>query len=187
MSAMAESTSTRLTYEDFLLLPDDGRRHEIIDGEHFASPSPETKHQAILVRLSFAIHAFLRRNPLGRGLPGTARCGPLQYRYRRTGHLLHFEGSRSENIQGPPDLVVEILSDATRKTDEIIKRKLYERFGVGEYWLIDPLLDTVKVLRRSEAVFVRVEELSMERSSGTLTTPLLPGFRVELSELFESE
>jgi Uma2 family endonuclease len=190
MSVMPESTSTKLTYEDFLLLPDDGRRHEIIDGEHFVSPSPVTKHQAIVMRLSSALHSFLRKNPIGKVFPA-----PLDVVLSDTDivepDILYVSNDRShiiteKNIQGAPDLVIEILSDATRKTDEIIKRKLYERFGVGEYWLIDPLLETVKVFRRSEGVFVRAEELSTE-TGGALTTPLIPGLRVELSDLFETE
>ena len=88
-----------------------------------------------------------------------------------------------ENIQGPPDLIVEILSESTRKTDEIVKRKLYERFGVKEYWIVDPELETVKIYRLTDQRYVRVAELSRE-SGDTLATPLLPGIQIPLSSLF---
>jgi Uma2 family endonuclease len=89
-----------------------------------------------------------------------------------------------DNIKGAPDLVVEIVSDATRKKDEVTKRKLYERFGVTEYWIVDPELETVKVFRLSGQQYVRAAELSTE-AHDTLTTPLLPEFNLPLSDLFE--
>jgi Uma2 family endonuclease len=105
-----------------------------------------------------------------------------------------------KHIMGVPDLVVEILSEGSRKTDEIIKRRLYEQFGVKEYWIIDPELESVKVYRWHENMchtehvpnsgtgmqstgFVRGTELSVE-NGGTLTTPLLPELTIPLSEIF---
>ena len=87
------------------------------------------------------------------------------------------------HVRGAPDLVVEILSPGTRKTDEITKRKLYERFDVTEYWIVDPELETIKVYRRTTDAFARVAERSAE-ASDSFTTPLLPGFSVTLTELF---
>ena len=89
-----------------------------------------------------------------------------------------------ENVQGPPALVVEILSRGTRKRDEQIKRRLFERTGVREYWLADPELDLVKMFRRTaDGALPQIAELS--RGSGdVLTTPLLAGFELRLEELF---
>lgn len=56
----------KLTYDDFLLFPDDGRRHELIDGEHYVTPSPNTRHQAVLGNLHFLIRSWLERHPVGR-------------------------------------------------------------------------------------------------------------------------
>jgi len=81
--------------------------------------------------------------------------------------------------------VVEILSPGTRRIDEIKKRDLYEGFGVDEYWVVDPELDTIKIDRRVEGAFVRSAELAAEKDD-ELTTPLLPGFSVKLAEVFES-
>jgi Uma2 family endonuclease len=80
---------------------------------------------------------------------------------------------------------VEILSPGTRKVDETIKRKLYERFDVRDYCVIDPELDTVKIYRRAEGAFVRAPELAAEQRD-TLTTPLLPDFSLSLPDLFAS-
>ena len=89
-----------------------------------------------------------------------------------------------KNVQGPPALVIEILSRGTRKTDEQVKRRLFERGGVREYWLVDPDLDLVKVFRRQEdGSFPHVAELSREHRDA-LATPLMPGLTIPLGELF---
>ena len=87
-----------------------------------------------------------------------------------------------KNVQGAPDLVVEILSDSTRRTDEIVKRGLYERFGVREYWLIDPKRRTVLVFRRSSSAFGPAQTLS---AGDILTSPLFPGFEMRVGGIFE--
>lgn len=86
-------------------------------------------------------------------------------------------------MHGAPDLVVEILSPGTRRTDETIKRKLYERFGVAEYWVVDPELDAIRIHRRVDDAFPRVAELTAD-AGDTLTTPLLPGFAMPLADVF---
>ena len=88
-----------------------------------------------------------------------------------------------EQVRGSPDLVVEIVSAGTRKTDEVTKRKLYERFDVKDYWVVDPELDTIKVYRRDAEIFARAAELTAE-AGDILTTPLLPEFSVALVDLF---
>lgn len=103
--------------------------------------------------------------------------------------LLFVSASRAsiiseKNIRGAPDLIIEIISETTRKTDEVIKRKLYERHRVAEYWIADPELETVKVYRLSNQKYVRAAELSLE-AGDSLTTPLLPGLELRLAEIFE--
>jgi Uma2 family endonuclease len=88
-----------------------------------------------------------------------------------------------ENVKGSPALVVEILSPGTRKRDEHVKRRLFEREGVREYWLIDPDADTVRVFRRTaDGTFPQVARQASERDD-LLTTPLLPGLTIRLREL----
>ena len=90
----------------------------------------------------------------------------------------------SKHVRGAPDLVVEIGSPSTRKRDETIKRRLYERFGVSEYWVIDPELDEIKVYRSTDGRFERVAELSLEHGHA-LESPLFPGLTLRLSDVFE--
>ena len=179
---------TRLTYDDFLLFPDDGKRHEIIDGEHFVTPSPNTRHQVLVGRLHFAIELFLRQRP---GL-GRVFVAPFDVVFTRWDvvepDLLFIAIDQADiltdkNVQGAPALVVEILSPGTRNTDDQIKRRLFERAGVREYWLVDPELDVVRVFRRkADGAFPRDTELSRE-GHGVLTTNLMPGLAIPLDDL----
>jgi Uma2 family endonuclease len=175
------------TYEDFLLFPDDGKRHELIDGEHIMSPSPFTKHQRVSFNLSGILFGFLKQHPLGKVF--TAPMDVVLSDFDVVEPDLFFIASEhasiitEKHIMGVPDLVVEILSSGSRKTDEIIKRRLYEQYGVKEYWIVDPELESVKVYRKQDSRFVLVAELSIE-SGDALTTPLLPELMIPLSEIF---
>src|SRR5579862_3557870 len=185
----ATAPSVKFTYEDFLNFPPDGKRHEIIDGEHYVTPSPNTKHQRISTRLTVEIGSYLGQNPAGEIFVApfdvvfsdfdVVEPDLLYISLERAGVLTE------KHVRGAPDLVVEILSPGTRKTDEVTKRRLYERFKVNEYWVVDPELDAVKVYRLVDAAFVRVAELTAE-ASPSLTTPLLPGFALPLADLFAS-
>ena len=180
--------SVRFTYEDYLLFPNDGKRHEIIDGDHFMTPAPNIKHQRVSGNLFNALRNFLKGRRSGEAF--AAPCDViLSDEDIVEPDLLFVSAARGaiiteKNIQGAPDLVVEILSDGTRKTDEIVKRKLYERYGVREYWIVDPELETVKIYRLTDQGYVRAAELARETNEA-LSTPLLPGFQAPLAEVFE--
>jgi len=90
----------------------------------------------------------------------------------------------TKHLQGAPELVVEIGSPGTRARDETIKRRLYERVGVSEYWCVDPELDLVRVYRRDGDRFARPVELSRE-AGDVLTTPLLPDLILLLERIFQ--
>src|SRR4051812_43701088 len=149
---MKAAPRVRLTYEDFLSFPDDGKRHELIDGEHYATPSPNTTHQAVLGNLCFAIRVWLERNPVGRVFFAPFDVVFTQFDVVEP-DLLYMSSGRgaailtSKHVAGAPELVVEIGSPGTRTRDETIKRRLYERAGVSEYWVVDPDLDLVRVYR----------------------------------------
>jgi Uma2 family endonuclease len=164
-------------------------RHEIIDGEHYVTPSPIPRHQVLLGRLHFEIEYHLRQHP---GV-GQVFLSPLDVVFTKWDvvepDLLFVSGSQTDiiadkNIQGAPALVVEILSPGTRRTDEQIKLRLFDRGGVDEYWIVDPDHDVVRVFsRQTDGSFQLRIELSRERSE-ILTTSLIPGLQVRLSDLF---
>ncbi len=134
---MAPATSTKLTYEDYCLLPDDGRRHEIIDGEHYVNPSPNTKHQLAFGNLFYALSHHLRQH--GDGLLFGAPYDVVLSNFDVVEpDLIYVSTARKHiiteaNINGAPDLVVEILSPSTRRYDEAVKFKLYDAMGIAEY------------------------------------------------------
>ncbi|MGH7206069.1 MAG: Uma2 family endonuclease [Nitrospiraceae bacterium] len=179
---------TRFTYEDYLLFPENGRRRELIDGEHYATPSPKTKHQKVSGTLFLLLGTHVKRSKVGYlfAAPTDVVLSDLDVVQP---DLLFITAARASivtenNIQGPPDLMIEILSETTRKTDEIMKRKLYERYGIREYWIVDPELETVKVYLLTDTGFVRTSELTCERGE-TLTSPLFPILTIALTALFE--
>lgn len=177
----------KFTYEDYLSFPDDGKRHELIEGEHTMSLAPNIKHQNLSGELFFAIQQYLEKNPIGRVFHAPIDVVLNELNVVQP-DLVFISNAKSNliteaNIQGAPDLLVEILSPSTRKTDEVIKRKLYDRFGVTEYWVVDPELDAIKIYRRDATSFARVAELSLEQQDD-LTTPLLSGWVLSLQKLF---
>ena len=186
---MTPESRTKLTYDDFVLFPDDGMRHELIDGEHYVTPSPNPKHQIVLGNLHLMTGSWLRDRRLGRVM-----LSPLDVVFTKFDvvepDLLYVSNERaaqvltSKNVQGVPELVVEIGSPSTRKRDETIKKRLYERGGVSEYWFVDPELDVVRVYRMGARGFEKPVELWRE-AGDVLSTSLLPGLELPLMRIFE--
>ena len=178
-----------MTYDDLLALPDDGLRHELIDGEHFVSPAPGSAHQLIVGNLHVLIREFLRQQPIG-----VVMLAPFDVVFSQHDvvepDLIYFSRERfkavvgEKNAAGAPDLAIEVLSPSSRRRDEVLKRRLYERTSVPEYWIVDPDLEAVKVYRLVEGRYEKSAELSLEQGD-RLTTPALPGCSLALSAVFE--
>ena len=191
MTAVMETgvRSLKLTYEDYLYFPEDGRRHELIDGEHYATAAPNLKHQTVVSRLHLSIGGFVKAGRLGEVwmaptdvvLSNSDVVQPDLFFVSKA--RLHL-AANGANLQGAPDLVVEVFSPKTRRTDVITKRHLYEKFGVQEYWMVDPELETIEIYRLREGAFRREAELSTENED-VATTPLLPDLEIALTEIFE--
>ncbi len=178
----------KLTYDNYVCFPDDGKRHELIDGEHHVTPAPLTKHQRISVNLVSAIHHHCQQTKQGQVFSAptdvifteTDVVQPdVMFLSKDRDHLI-----TRENIQGAPDLIVEILSNSTQHRDERLKQNLYEQPGVKEYWIVVPKLDSVKLYRLHDGRYATSQKLSPEQPHATLTTLLLPTFALSLSDLF---
>jgi len=181
-------TAVKLTYDDFVHFPDDGKRHELIDGEHYVTPSPNMGHQRVLGTLHGLMWSYLQTRPLGRVF-----FAPFDVVFSMFDvvepDLLYLSNERAatvftaDNVRGTPEFVVEIASTSARTRDETIKRRLYEWAGVSEYWIVDPVSDAIRVFTRENDRFGKPLELSRE-AGDVLTTPLLPGLDLPLARVF---
>jgi Uma2 family endonuclease len=187
MTGGNESRRVKLTYDDFVHFPDDGMRHELIDGEHFVTPSPNTSHQRISRRLALAIGQWLQAHPIGEVF-----FAPFDVVFTKFDvvdpDLLYISKSRAREMLTDKhalgaDLVVEIGSPGTRRRDETLKLQLYQRAAVVEYWFVDPEHEVVRVYARAGNRFEAPQELKADRDD-VLTTALLPGFRLRTGKVF---
>jgi Uma2 family endonuclease len=184
---MAVHSPRKLTYEDFVRFPEDGQRHEILDGVHVVSPAPAPDHQFLLHDLQVVLGSFIREHKLGR-----MAAAPLDVELSKHNifqpDLLFISNERlgivgSTKLEGVPDLVAEVLSPSTRRRDLGEKRACYEQLGVREYWIFDLQAATVQIFRREGTSFLPPIFLSAENGD-RLTTPLLPGLEISLREVF---
>ncbi len=179
----------KLTYEDYALIPEDGQRHEIIDGEHYVSPAPFVPHQDLLVELTLRLGGFVKAHRLGRFLVAPTDV-LLSLHDIVQPDLLFVSNEQAEivglkNIQGAPDLVLEILSPSTSHLDKVLKLDAYDRCGVQAYWIFDRDRKGVQPYERT-AGGLRPKPFLSASAGDVLTSPLLPGFELPLAELFEA-
>ena len=176
--------TSRLTYEDYQKTSDD-KRYELLNGALTQPPAPNTAHQSVQAELGWRMARFIREGGLGRLF-----FAPTDVVLSRTDvvqpDLLFISSERVEiitpaNIQGAPDLIVEIRSDSTAERDESFKRQLYANFGVKEYWLVDPEAATISILLLGESGY---EEAATYTVGQTLTSPMLDGLSINLDDLF---
>lgn len=185
-----ESAAPPLTYEDYCLIPEDGKRHEIIDGEEYVSPAPTTPHQRIVQRLHLSLAPHVNKQSAGEIF--IAPCDVLLSETDIVQPDVLFVSAEQDDIvkergiEGTPALIAEVVSEGHRRHDEVRKRRLYARHGVPEYWVVDPALETVKVYREGEGGYDRVAELTTEEDD-TLTTPLLSDWGLALADLFRRD
>jgi Uma2 family endonuclease len=162
-----------LTYKDYEALPNDGRRYEIHEGELSVTPAPGTRHQRILGRLHHLLGRHVEAGGLGEVLLSPVDCilsdstivqPDLVYLDPTRAHLVSARG-----IEGPPTLVVEILSPSTTNIDRSTKHQLYRRFEVPYYWIVDPEGRTVEAYGLAEGQYQLIQ-----RASGAAPVSLPP-------------
>lgn len=182
------ATRIKLTYEDYRNAPESEReRYELFEGELVMVPPPSEYHQRISGNLGFILRGFVKKHGLG-----SVYYAPLDVILSDDTVLqpdILFIGKEQadiiaeEGIRGAPDLVIEILSEATAKRDRTYKRALYARYGVKEYWLVDPATKTVEVLELQEQGFSRVARYACKEKA-PLKSPLLAGLSIDLEKVF---
>lgn len=183
---MAISKTDHLwTYDDYMRMEDDGRRYEILDGELIEMPGPRFRHQDIVAEIGTLLRVYVNRNKLGKVVmaPLDVVLSPVNIvqpdiLFINNANL----GIITElNVQGPPDLCIEVLSPGTSVRDLGRKRQLYARFGVREYWLVDPEAQRITVLSLDRGMYTPLVEAEGEAA---IQSAVLPGFVVTAAALF---
>ena len=183
---MAAKIEPLLTIEDLDACPDDGNRYELIGGELFVSRAPGIPHQRVLHNLQFAFALYLRKNPIGTLLPGVGAIFSQHDAVIPDLVLVLCEQwdsiATGSALTGAPALAIEILSPGSenRRRDLSVKRQLYAKYGVSEYWVIDAEKRVVEVFRLAASTLEKVETVADEQF---ITSPLLPGLQLRVSEI----
>lgn len=185
----ASTEGTDLTYDDWLRLDHQaGLRYELIDGELLVNGAPGRRHQRVSSGLTLSLEAHLRATSQGEHYAAPFAVKLSERDIVQPDHLVvlapHLDRITDRGVDGAPDLVVEILSESTARVDEVRKRRLFQRAGVTEYWIVDPDAESIRVYRLGEAgTYALGAEFTHDRGD-TLETPLLPGLRLELAAIF---
>jgi Uma2 family endonuclease len=182
-----KSVVSKLTYDEFQTLPRDGsKRFELIEGEVFMTPSPNTKHQMAAANLHLALGHFVRERDLGRVF-----FAPYDVVFSKwtalEPDLLFIRRERlsiitDANVQGAPDLVIEILSPGNKAYDRETKHRVYEEAGVAEVWYVDPDKRSVEVLNLGPDH--RYQVTAKLSCNAAIVSKTLPGLSLTLDEIF---
>ncbi|MBF0491900.1 MAG: Uma2 family endonuclease [Deltaproteobacteria bacterium] len=182
----AQKKKVRLNYQDYIQLPED-KRYELIDGDLYMVPAPIPFHQKVIMYLAFELQRFVEKQKIGEIF-----FAPVDVYLSDEDvvqpDLLFISKNRSGIIEekyicGAPDLVVEVLSPASKARDKGIKKHLYDKFGVQEYWLVDPEAKSIEVLQMKEA---GLKTFKVFAANSSLKSPLLKKLNLSLKKIFRS-
>ena len=178
------SARIKFTYEDYCNAPED-KRYELHDGDLVVVPAPKEQHQDTVGTIFIALSLFVRRLKLGR-----VYVAPFDIVFSNHDvvqpDVIFVSDEREhvitpDNIQGAPDLVIEVLSPSTAHRDRTFKRALYSRHGVGEFWLVDTEARTIEVLLLGSDGY---ETVATYGAGEVLTSPTLTDFTLKIDDIF---
>ncbi len=175
------------TYEDYLALPDDGKRYEIIEGVLYVVNAPNSDHQTVVTETSRHLGNFAASHKLGRVLVApfevhlSSRTRPIQpdilfIRAER------WPAERISYFEGAPDLVVEVISPSSTRMDRVTKFTAYEAAGVPEYWIVNPHARTIEIFTLSNGEYALLGEYTDDE---TVQSAVLAGINLVASTVFE--
>jgi Uma2 family endonuclease len=176
-----------LTVADLDACPDDSNRYELIEGELFASRAPGIPHQRVLLNLIIGLTEYLAHHPIGILVPGS---GAVFSDYDAViPDLVFVRNERWDDVVAndrfvaAPDLVIEIVSHGkeNRDRDVSVKRQLYGKYGIQEYWIVDPENSSVLVFR---LLGETLEEIATLASDDELSSPILTDFHLRVGTIF---
>ncbi len=179
-----DAVTPPVSYADLQRMPDDGNRYELYDGELWVVPAPLPIHQIVAGRLYVALVEHARRHG------GAVFIAPLDIVFSDYNvvqpDVIYFGPDSvrrldpKQVVRVPPDAAFEVLSPSTARNDRGRKRRLMARYGVPEYWILNPLAKTVELSRLTETGYG--EPLVV--SEGRCGSSAIPGFEINLSDLF---
>ncbi len=184
---MATHIEPLLTVDDLDLMPEDGNRYEVIEGELFVSRSPSLTHQSVSGNLFRSVDTYLIQNPIGRlwATPGVifSEFSGVIPDLVFVSHERRSEIASGDRINGAPDLVIEIVSPGAEneRRDRIAKMQLYAKYGVKEYWIVDFENRTIEVYQLHRQT-LKVQSLLTNLDE--ITSSVLPGYRCRVSTIF---
>jgi Uma2 family endonuclease len=186
--APMEVQRRRVSYDDLAQMPEDGRRYELYDGEVFVVPSPIPRHQIVSQRLCRILEDHASR------AGGLTLLSPMDVIFSNYDvaqpDVIYFtaEGlkglSIDERIRRAPDLVVEVLSPSTASNDRGRKLRMFQRYGVPEYWIVDPVGETIEIYKLAESAY---EPAGTFSGSDKMRSPILPDLTFSPSSIFPQD
>lgn len=181
----SHATSRKLTYDDYARLPDDGKRYQVLEGELDVTPAPTPKHQVVAFKLARLLADALEDKGLGQVYvsPIDVLLGPHDIAQPDIVFIskARLDIVKEKNIQGAPDLVVEILSPSTSRTDRIRKSRVYASNGVPSYWIVDPIEESIQLLRLAGELY----QLAAVAERPEIVQPAeFPGLEIDLDAIF---
>jgi Uma2 family endonuclease len=174
-----------LTYEDYLAMPDDGRRYEILDGEVAVTATPVTLHQRIVGNLYWVLRGHVHSRRLGQ-----VYLAPITVILANTTvvepDLVYVDNARASlvgerGINGAPSLLIEVLSPSTAANDRGPKFQLYARYGVPWYWIADTDARVLEGFELADGAYRLVARLQGE---GSVALPPFPDLTLVVDELW---
>ena len=174
------------TYEDYLNLPEDGRRYEIIEGVLYVTNAPDIDHQFTVMEIAYQIKQFIAEKNLGYVItaPFEVHLSPKSRPVQPD--VLFINANRwpepgAKFFEGAPDLVVEVLSPSTSRTDQVIKFSAYEQAGVAEYWIANPKTHSVQVFTLSGHEYALVGQFVGKEQ---IESKIIPDLKIMTGSLF---
>lgn len=176
-----------ITIYDLEATPDDGNIYELFEGELSVAKAPSLKHQELIGRFATILYNYLDANPIGRVW---ITPGVIFDEYNSANPDLVFiakeripQIASGIHIVGAPDLAIEIMSPGSEnvRRDQVVKRQTYARFGVKEYWVVEPIVEVVEISRLQENVLASV---GVFRNADEISSPLLPDLSFTVKDVF---
>jgi Uma2 family endonuclease len=180
------TTVKKLTYADYEKIPADGFRHEVIEGEEFVTPPPSTDHQTSVVNLTRILGNHITLKKLGRLFVAPTAVALSKYNTVEPDVFFVSKANARiitpKNIQGAPDLVIEVLSPSTAANDRGPKLAMYDKMGVREYWMIDPVAKMIEIHE-----FRSPRRTRSYDGDQSFQSELLPDLAIRLEDIFTTE